>query len=355
MIGQLTYAEGAPCPTLVLDARDLPREQHALLGALSAIRRWLSDGDHAQVLKIALIEPSASPASDLDYRFIQAWPDDPDRFDLRGSCGHSILGAVLASPEFGMRPALAAGQRTRVNVTNNGDRVICQVDHAADGVAVFEIRFRFAPPKPAADLLLTRQPRTELDVDGERVAVSLVSAGNPYVFVAGASVGAPTADALFGGGQELLDRLVRIRAAAAVMLGWPLTGAFPKAAAVIGTEHAVAVRAVSVPGWHPTLALTGSVCLAAATRIAQTIPWLAARPSSGSRPDPGGGRSHGTYLLTPKGRWPVSITTAMLRERPRIAEVTVGQRQVSGRGSLRIDLPALLPRSEVPGWLPRSA
>ncbi|QTR06025.1 hypothetical protein J7S33_06940 [Saccharothrix algeriensis] len=37
---------------------------------------------------------------------------------------------------------------------------------------------------------------------------------------------------------------------------------------------AVAARAVSVPSWHPTLALTGAVCVAAAAAIPGTVPAL---------------------------------------------------------------------------------
>lgn len=358
MIGHLTYTDGAPCPTLVLDARELPREPSALLNELTAIRRWLSAAGHAQVLKIALVEPSTSPMFDLDYRFVQAWPDDPGRFDLRGSCGHSILGSIMASQKLGMTPEIASGLRTRVNVLNNGDRVICEVEDAGHGKAAFEVRFRFTPPKAPRGLLLTGEPRTVLEVDGRQAAVSLVSVGNPYVFVAASSVGASTVDELFGGGQELLDRLVRIRSAAAGLLGWPADGAFPKVAAILPAGNGgVAVRAVSVPSWHPTLALTGSVCLAAATKVAQTIPWLATQASDGSPADPrrGGEAGHVTYLHSPTGRWPVSITTAMRGETAEIAEVSVGHRLVTSLGSLRIDLLTRWPDTEVTGWLQRTA
>lgn len=330
MIGYLTHTAGAPCPTLVMDARVLPRSRSALLGALSGVRKRLalSGGDH--VLKLALIEPSPDPDADLDYRFVQALPDRLDHFDLRGSCGHSILGAALASVDYGMVPKPAVGQQIRVRVLNNSDRVICELEQHSPSAASFTVRFRYEPPRPAPQLLLEGKARTVLDVDGEQVAVSLVSVGNPYVFVAGASVAAPGGEELFAGGPEMLGRLLRIRAVAAERLGWSPAGAFPKVAAVVpaGSAGGVAVRAVTVPGWHPTLALTGSVCLAAATKVAHSIPWLAARA--------GGEPGDSVELQTPGERWPVAVTTVSRGGYLQLTEITIGHRQVVSYGSLRL-------------------
>lgn len=346
MIGHVTYADGAPCPTLVLDARSLPRDEPALLAALAEARWQLNRAGQGHVLKIALIEPSAQPSFDLDYRFIQALPDSLDHFDVRGSCGHSMLGAAMVSPAFQMAPHLARGQWTRVNVLNNGDRVICEAEEVSDGIADFTVRFQYIPPKVMDSLLLAGQPRTALDIDGG-VTVSLVSTGNPYVFVDAATVGAPTVAGLFAAGPELLDRLVRIRKAAATFLGWPAEGAFPKVAAVLPDESGgIAVRAVSVPSWHPTLALTGSVCLAAASRIVGTIPWLASRAA---------GADAAASVRTPGGQWPVSVTAAMHSGITHLAEVSIGRRRVTDYGAIRINLPRHLEPAEVVAGWPLSA
>ncbi len=282
MIGHLAYAEGSPCPTLVLDARVLPRETDALLEVLTEVRQWLATAGGAHVLKLALVEPSEHPMYDIDYRFIQALPEGPDKFDLRGSCGHSILSTIMACAESGMLPRLSLGARISVNVINNGDHVVAEIDEAHRSVGIFSVHFLHNPPKPVSELLLTGKPITTLEVDGDPVDVSLVSAGNPYVFVSAASLGVTTKEELFADSPELFDRLVRIRVAAAKMLGWSPEGAFPKVAITMPDGPGnIAVRAVSVPSWHPTLALTGSACLGAATRIEGTIPWLAAQQEPG--------------------------------------------------------------------------
>lgn len=330
MIGHLAYANGSPCPTLVLDARYLPRETAPLLDALADARRWLNSAGGGHVLKIALVEPSRHPLFDLDYRFIQALPDAPNRFDLRGSCGHSILSSIVAAGRSGLVPRLGPGVRNRINVLNNGDHLVCEVDEVNRDQVGFTVHFLHTPPKPISELLLTGEPRTVLDVDGAPLTVSLVSAGNPYVFVAAASIGVSTTDELFADDPELFNRLSRIRAAAAAHLDWPADSVFPKIAVTMPAESGrVAVRAVSVPGWHPTLALTGAACLGAATGIAGTIPWLSAREA---------GCTDGLIEIeTAGGRTTVTAATVARDGERELAWISVGHKLVTFHGSFFLE------------------
>ncbi|WP_042375835.1 PrpF domain-containing protein [Streptacidiphilus melanogenes] len=266
----LARAIGAPGPTLVLDADALPRDREGLVTALTRIRRRLPDlpdlpgtggkGGKGEVLKWALIAPSTHPLFDVDYRFVQAMPDAPDHFDLNGNCGHSLLAAVTAAAQAGRLPALRAGDRIRARVLNNGDQVVCQVDHASPRHTVFTAHF-IVPPGTRLGTLLR---------DGGRV----VRMANPYLFVDGARLGVRDRETLFRGEQpELYATLERMRRRQAARLGWPLDGAFPKVAAVVPVAPGhLAVRALTVGGWHPELALTGAVCLAAASALRGTIP-----------------------------------------------------------------------------------
>ncbi|MCY0952986.1 PrpF domain-containing protein [Streptomyces sp. H27-S2] len=304
MIGHLAYAAGSPCPTFVLDAARLPREETALLVHLAEARRYLASAGGAHVLKIALVEPSAHPMFDLDYRFVQALPGAADQFDLRGSCGHSILSAVVAAARSGMLERLVPGVRIRVNVLNNGDSVVCEVDGVErDGVR-FTVAFVQPRPVPFTELLPTGLPRTVLDTGGERHEVSMVASANTYAFVDARTLGIADTAALFGAGDGLLARLELIRGAAADLLGWPRDGAFPKIAAILpGEDGGLSARAVTVPGWHPTIALTGAVCLGTAVRIPHTVPWRIAREQ---------GAPDGLVdITTPGGRTAVAAVTAL--------------------------------------------
>lgn len=327
MIGHIAYASGAPCPTLVLDAQQFPRESGPLLDALTEVRRRLVLSGGAHILKIALIEPSSHPLFDLDYRFVQALPDGVDRFDLRGSCGHSVLCSVIAAGHTGMLPRQAPGDRARVRVLNNGDHLVCEIEEAGRDTARCTMYFLHTSPVPVSGLLLRDEPQTVLDVDDEKMTVSLVSSGNPYVFVGARDAGVSGSAELFAGGPSLFGRLVRTREAAARLLGWSPEGAFPKIAVVVPDGPGrVAARAVTVPGWHPTLALTGAVCLGAASCIPDTIPWLAARDA--------GSPDGQVDILTAGGSTAVTATTRTGGDgRTELAWVAVRNKTVRFHGS----------------------
>jgi 2-methylaconitate cis-trans-isomerase PrpF len=299
MIAHIAVAEGAPCPTLVLAADTLPRDDEELLAELARVRRWLYDHGARDVLKVAIVSRSAHPLFDLDYRFVQVLPGLEPKFDLRGSCGHSILSSVLVASRLGWLAKLAPEQRVRVNVLNNGDHVVCEVDTVDRISASFTVHFLHTPPTPLKDLLLTGSPTTDLVYPGGGIQASLVSAGNPYIFLDAADLGVTSTEQLFAGGRPLFDELVQIRHSAARLLGWDPAGAFPKVAALSGaTPGRLAVRAISVPSWHPTLALTGVSCLAAATAVEGTVAHRLAA-TAGCSPD------H-IEIQTPGGRTAVS-------------------------------------------------
>ncbi|AZQ74167.1 PrpF domain-containing protein [Streptomyces abikoensis] len=348
MIGHLAYASGSPCPTVVLDAGLLGPDEEAMRRDLTAVRRYLTEAGGSHVLKIALVRPSEHPMFDLDYRFVQALPGGPDRFDFRGSCGHSILSAVVAAARSGMLPKLTPGGRVRVNVLNNGDSVVCEVDAVDRDEVRFTVYFVQPGGVAVSRLLLTGEARTELAVDEGNVTVSLVSSGNAYAFVDARQLGIADHTALFSAGSELFDRMARIRAAAAAHLGWSPEGAFPKIAAIVPMEPGrLAARAISVPSWHPTIALTGAVCLGAATRVPGTIPWAMAREQ---------GRADGLIdITTPGGDTAVTATTLETAGEPALTWVGVGRKRVVFQGSFVLEPLAHLQFEEIAQCLALSA
>ncbi|WP_426404013.1 hypothetical protein ACN9M0_20560 [Streptomyces sp. R-07] len=228
----------APGPTLVVRLDQLPPGALALGGELAYLRRALARTPYAGLSKIALYGPAAP---NLPYRFVQALPDG--RFDFRAGCGHSLLACVVAEA----RP----GPVTVRSVTT-GDTVLCEPQ--AGGA--YTLSFLRAPTAPGT--LPTGRPVDLL----HGVPVSLVRYGNPYVFVD---------ERHLPGEGATYDRLLALRAEAARLLGYPPHSALPKIAAFTGTDRGLAVRALTVGGWHPRLALTGAAALAAAGAIAGTV------------------------------------------------------------------------------------
>ncbi|MEU0334051.1 PrpF domain-containing protein [Streptomyces sp. NPDC006193] len=317
----LVHAEGAPCPTLVVDADRLPPGDEALLEGLARVRDGLGAETRRTVLKNAVVRPSAHPLFDLDYYFVQSLPGGRDRFDTRGSCGHSILAAVEAAARDGMIEPLEPGRRVRVNVLNNGDHVVCETDETGSGRTRFTAHFLCTPARPVGDLLITGEAVTRVTVDGRQLPVSLVDMGNPYVFVGAGDLGVRDAQELFAAGDELFGLLGRVRRAVCAHMGWDASGAFPKIAALLpGPDGDLAVRAVSVPSWHPTLALTGAICLGTAVGIEGTLPWSLARAA--------GHDSGLVRLRTPGGPLRVRARITGPADTPRLGWVSVADKYV---------------------------
>ncbi|WP_170843007.1 PrpF domain-containing protein [Streptomyces oceani] len=219
------------------------------------------------MLKFALVNPSADAGHDLDYRFAQCLPGAPEQFDLGAGCGHSMLASVAA---------LGCRGPVRVRMLNTGERAVC----SPDGAGRLRLRFVHDPPLPTRRLLTTGRPVDSLSFDGRLLPVSLVALGNPYVFVDAARLGFTSLEALTRADHRLLRRLERLRGAAARRFGLHLGRTLPKIA-VVGAFRPgrLAVRAVTVPGWHPGIALTGAACLAAACAVEGTLPHALARAS----------------------------------------------------------------------------
>ncbi|MGW0464567.1 PrpF domain-containing protein [Streptomyces sp. NPDC003027] len=257
-------AEDAPGPTLVVELDRLPRGALASRGELVALRRALAGTPYARLSKIALYGPSARPGRDLDYRFVQTLPDGG--FDFRAGCGHSLLACVVAAA----RP----GPLT-VHAVTTGDDVQCRPEGRPGARPESRADVRNPPPYTLRFLRPPDAPGTFptgrlVDVLGG-LPVSLVRYGNPYVFVDAAHLGVHTAGALFRAGDGTLRRLLALRAHAARRLGHPPHSALPKIALFTAGGGRIAVRALTVGGWHPRLALTGAAALAAAAYAEGTV------------------------------------------------------------------------------------
>ncbi|MFE4517053.1 PrpF domain-containing protein [Kitasatospora sp. NPDC056783] len=305
VVGHLARAVGAPCPTLVLDAALLPADEWRLRPALAAIRRQVG----GQVVKFALISRSAEPGWDLDYRFVQGLPGRAERFDFGAACGHSGLAAALVAELLGwVGPLRHPGAAVRLR-GRGGTLVVEAAGEPSAGTSPLgecEYTLHYEP-EADQELLPTGRAYEPLRTNAGDVGASLVSFGNPYAFVAAADLGLRGSAELFAADARVAARLAPVRAAAAARLGHPADGALPKLALLGAAETAgLPVRALTVTGWHPALALTGAVCLAAALTLPGTLPHRLA----GAAAPP---------LLTPAG----PVTATAVRAAGRLARVTV--------------------------------
>ncbi|MBI3688223.1 MAG: hypothetical protein HY241_12965 [Actinobacteria bacterium] len=341
-MGHIAAAQGAPCPTLVLDGRDLPADREALDAALGVARASLRAAGMGHVLKIALISPSSHPMFDLSYRFVQCIPDPAgERFDHLGSCGHSIVASTLIADQLAWVPRLAPGHRIRVDVVNNNDRVVCEVEEVRRTGGDLTVHFLHEPGIPLPELLITGAPVETLRVGSREHRVSLVSMGNPYVFVRADSLGVHSRAELFADDPGLFEAMVALRHHAAARWGWPATSAFPKIA-VVGhlTPGHISVRAVSVPWWHPTLALTGATCLAAAAVVPGTVVHEVAREAGTAAGTAAGQTAAGQLdIETPGGTVAAIPVLRGTADAPHLSWVSVAGKRAHYVGALTVELP----------------
>ncbi|MGQ5639012.1 MULTISPECIES: PrpF domain-containing protein [unclassified Streptomyces] len=267
MIGHLCRAAGKSDPTLVLDRRALPAGEEELTGTLLVARDWLAAHRGAEVTTIAMIEPSADPDADVDYQFAQYLPGAAPRFELRGSCGHSILSSIAVAQRLGWLPSPGVSSPLRVNVLNTGDRVVCEVSGAGRSLA-FSVEFRYQPPRRLGDLL----PTGSAQDDFHGLPVSVVSAGNPHVFVDAADLGLRDQEAVFSADPSVRRRLTGIRRAVGRRLGLPQHSVFPRVAAVGQYEYRrLAALTVPAPLTSGPLPPADAVTVAAAAVIDGTV------------------------------------------------------------------------------------
>ncbi len=267
-------------------------------------------GSQSVTSKVAIIKRSARPDADVDYTFAQVSVDKP-LVSYKGNCGNISSGVGPFAIEKGLVEAKDGQTSVRIFNTNTGKIIISDVqtpggqvayegDFAIAGVpgAASPIKLKFVEPAGTLGhgLLPTGNAVDTLDVPGfGPVQVSIVDAANPLVFVKAADLGlrgSELPDELDADPAKL-DLLERVRGIAAVKLGliedytrsaWDTPG-IPKMTFVSEPETYTAAngkviekdsidlrsRMMSMQKTHPSYAMTGAMCTAAAAVVPGSI------------------------------------------------------------------------------------
>ncbi|PWU20757.1 MAG: hypothetical protein C5B48_12075, partial [Candidatus Rokuibacteriota bacterium] len=200
----------------------------------------------------------------------------------------------------GLVPAADGETIVRIHNTNTKKLIVAHVPVANGEAAVegdFElpgvagrgarIALDFLDPGGAGTGRLLPTGRAHDALDG--VAVSLVDATNPVVFVRAMDLGLTGAESpqTLDADAALCARLEQIRTMAAELMGIPGSAANPKIALVAppasfaaldGTRYGddridVLARVISMGNCHRAIPLTSAMCLAVAARIEGTVVW----------------------------------------------------------------------------------
>ncbi len=309
--------------------------------------------------KVVILSPSSRPDSDVDYLFGQVVINKPF-IDWSGNCGNltAAVGPYAVSQGWVKGPrdghAVARiwqqniGKRIIAHVPVRGGEVVEEGDFELDGVTfpAAEIRIEFMDPGGSGDdggaggaMFPTGNLRDVLDVPGVgKVEATLISAGNPTVFVDAAAMGLVGTElgGTVDGNADLLNRSEAIRAHAAVAMGLAKSpeeatatrlhtpkiafvskprGYTASSGKVIGAgDIDLTVRMLSMGKLHHALTGTGAIAIGVASAIGGTVAQGALRADGDALRrrvgHPSGTLTVGAEVSRSNGEW--LVTRAMM-------------------------------------------
>lgn len=270
-------------------------------------------GSRLVTSKVALIGPSSRADADVDYTFAQC---DVER-DLIGydaNCGNISSAVAPFAIDEGLVVATDPVTTVRIHNTNTGTLLVSKVPVRNGKARVFGDCSIAGVPGTGAEIVMdytdtlgaktgkllpTGEP---LDVialeDGRRIEVSIVDAATPCVFIAAGSLGLTGSELppAISADRALIEMIGEIQSKAGVRIGlyadWrdvhlpglPLAVLVAPAAEYTDVNHEAVqaadcdlrARLVFLGKCHDSMAGTGAICTAAASRVPGTLTNIAA-------------------------------------------------------------------------------
>lgn len=278
------YFNGADLPQ---DCDTLSRMLVAVVGAGNPRNIDGLGGGNAVTTKVAMLSPSQRDDADVDYFFAQVAVEEA-LVDYAPTCGNILVGVGPAAIEMGLVPARDGVTPVRIHAVNTGALIEAEVqtpggqvdyagDEAIDGVpgtaAPVALNFMEVVGSRTGALFPTGHAK-EL-IDG--VEVSCVDVAMPMMIARAADLGITgyetqtELDAM----PELFARLeaLRLEAGRRMGLGDVTKSVTPKIGLLAEPRDGGHICARYFMPWttHPTLAVTGSQCLAACVLAPGTV------------------------------------------------------------------------------------
>ena len=313
----VTVLRGGTSKGVYILQSDLPADKAAweplLLRLMGSPDRKQIDGlggSQSVTSKVAIIQKSARPDADVDYTFAQVSVDKP-LVSYKGNCGNISSGVGPFAIEKGLVEARDGETPVRIYNTNT-DKIIEAVVQTPEGQVAYQgdfyiagvpgtaspIKLKFVDPAGTLGhgLLPTGNAVDVLDVPGwGPVEVSIIDAANPLVFARARDLGLTGRELPdeLNANAEKLELLEAVRGLAAVKLGliedytrsaWDTPG-IPKMTFVAESADYVngdgkeikkeqidlLSRMMSMQKTHPSYAMTGAMCTAAAAVVPGSI------------------------------------------------------------------------------------
>lgn len=267
-------------------------------------------GTHLVTSKIAIVGPATVEGADIDYTFAQA-ELDKDVIDYTGNCGNISAGVGPFAIDAGMVRPAPDSTEVRIHNTNTGKILIAKVpthngrarvkgDFAIAGVpgtgAEIFLDYRMTAGAKTGKVLPTGNRTDTLRLEsGKELEVTICDVANTIVFCRAADIGL-RGDELpeaINHDEELVGRLREIRGKAAERIGYAsdwrrVDAESPFLPFVVfvsessdyqamngkqasGAEMDFKARLIFMNRCHESMAGTGSMCIAAASRVPGSI------------------------------------------------------------------------------------
>jgi len=283
------------------DRADLPQDREALsdilcqvIGAGNPRNIDGIGGGDAVTCKVAMLSPAAEDAADIDYFFAQV--DVLERMvDYGPTCGNMLVGVGPAAIEKGMVPVTGDTTIVRIRAVNTGALVEAVVqtpggrvnyagDTAIDGVpgtaAPVGLNFLDVVGSRSGAMFPTGQPLDTID----GIDVTCIDVAMPMMIARAADFGITGYEtpAELDANAALFARMEAIRQEAGRRMGFGdvSKSVTPKICLIAAPRRGghLSVRYFMPWQTHPTVAVTGSQCLAACALAPGTVAEGIARP-----------------------------------------------------------------------------
>lgn len=306
---------GGTSKALFFHVRDVPPQGPArdaflkrVMGTPDPLQIDGLGGSRLVTSKVALIGPSSRPDADVDYTFAQC-DVERDRIGYDANCGNISSAVASFAIDEGLVAATEPITTVRIHNTNTGTLLLSKVpvkngkarvlgDCSIAGVpgtgAEIVMDYTDTLGAKTGKLLPTGEP---LDVialeDGRGIEVSIVDAATPCVFIAADSLGLTGSELppAISADRALIETIGEIQGKAGELIdlyrhwqdvhlpGLPLAVLVAPAADYIDVNRQVVqaadcdlrARLVFLGKCHDSMAGTGSVCTAAASRVPGTL------------------------------------------------------------------------------------
>ena len=254
-------------------------------------------GGAAVTTKVAMLSCSADPDADVDYFFAQVSVEDRT-VDFKPTCGNILSGVGPAALEMGLVAATGDTTRIRVLSVNTGARIEAVVETpggkvrydgsaAIDGVpgtaAPIYLHFMDVVGSSTGALLPTGSVRDVID----GVEVTCMDVAMPMVIARAADFGLTGHETVaeLDANRDFYARMEPTRIEAGKRMGMgDVSGSVTPKFGLLAEPRAggtIAARYFMPKSCHPTMAVTGSQCLASCVLTPGTVAEDLFRPPEG--------------------------------------------------------------------------